>query len=161
MSRTRNPRRLLLYSLGVFCILSVFVSGCLFRRRYRNVTTEQIPKSQPPPKDPRPIQDAFSATPQDPVVPIIVQPHIETTIRLSSEECHAEFPGLFAEIDRSVALRNEIGNVTLADIDLSWKKDGAVRVLIYNQKVKPSYHYLFCSLHELLGLTLLHIALHC
>jgi hypothetical protein len=54
---------------------------------------------------------------------------------LSPMECRTEFAGLFEEIDRSVALRKEMGNVSLADIDLSWKPYGGVRVMIYNHKV--------------------------
>ncbi|KZM19421.1 hypothetical protein ST47_g9363 [Ascochyta rabiei] len=54
---------------------------------------------------------------------------------LSHTECRARFPNLFAELGRSVALRKDLGNVSLADIDLSWKPYGAVRVLIYNHKL--------------------------
>ena len=54
---------------------------------------------------------------------------------LSHTECRAEFPRLFDDLDRSVALRRELGNVSLADVDLAWKPHGAVRVMIYNHRV--------------------------
>lgn len=54
---------------------------------------------------------------------------------LSSEQCNKEFSKLFIEVDRSVAHRKNVGNVSSFDIDLDWKKNGAVRAMIYNQKV--------------------------
>lgn len=54
---------------------------------------------------------------------------------LSHTECRTRFAGLFDEIKRSVALRKELGNVSLVDIDLDWKPYGGVRVMIYNNKV--------------------------
>lgn len=54
---------------------------------------------------------------------------------LSHTECRAEFPSLFDELDRSAALRRRLGNVSIADIDLSWKPSGAVRAMIFNQQV--------------------------
>jgi hypothetical protein len=54
---------------------------------------------------------------------------------LASSECDAAFPNWFKEIDRAVTLRKERANITRMDIDISWKESGAVRALIYNQKV--------------------------
>lgn len=54
---------------------------------------------------------------------------------LSHTECRTRFAGLFDEIKRSVALRKELGNVSLVDIDLDWKPYGGVRDMIYNNKV--------------------------
>jgi hypothetical protein len=45
-------------------------------------------------------------------------------------------------LDRSVALRKDMGNVSLADIDLSWKPYGAVRVMIHNHKVTCTHFFL-------------------
>jgi hypothetical protein len=59
---------------------------------------------------------------------------------LSQSECSAQFPDLYKEIDRAVAVRKKMGNVTPSDIDTAWKPSGAVRAMIYNQKVngKPT-----------------------
>lgn len=57
---------------------------------------------------------------------------------LSQSECSAQFPDLYKELDRAVSLRKEIGNVTPSDIDISWKPYGAVRAMIFNQKVNLS-----------------------
>jgi hypothetical protein len=57
---------------------------------------------------------------------------------LSQSECSAQFPDLYKDLDRAVTLRKEIGNITPSDIDLSWKPDGAVRAMVYNQKVGKS-----------------------
>lgn len=54
---------------------------------------------------------------------------------LSTTQCNSEFADLFKETDSSVAHRKKIGNVTPSDIDLGWKPDGAVKAMIYNQKV--------------------------
>lgn len=54
---------------------------------------------------------------------------------LSQAECSAQFPNLYREIDRAVAFRRQIGNVPPSEIDTSWKSSGAVRAMIYNQKV--------------------------
>ncbi|KAJ4292583.1 hypothetical protein N0V90_009246 [Kalmusia sp. IMI 367209] len=54
---------------------------------------------------------------------------------LASEECNAEFSKLFKEIERSAAYRKSIGNVEESDLDLKWNKDGAVRAMIYRQKL--------------------------
>lgn len=56
--------------------------------------------------------------------------------RLSSEQCDEAFPGLFTEIDRAVDFQTKKGTVTPEDIDISWKKDGAVRAQIIDQKVR-------------------------
>jgi hypothetical protein len=55
---------------------------------------------------------------------------------LDTAECSAEFKDLFKEIERAAAHRNTIGNVTKADISLDWIEDGAVRAMIYRQKVQ-------------------------
>jgi hypothetical protein len=55
---------------------------------------------------------------------------------LGAAECSAEFKDLFKEIERAAAHRKTIGNVTKADVDLDWIDDGAVRAMIYRQKVR-------------------------
>ncbi|KAF2003412.1 hypothetical protein P154DRAFT_486606 [Amniculicola lignicola CBS 123094] len=54
---------------------------------------------------------------------------------LSSAECNASFKELYREIDRAVALKKKRTYVTPMDIDISWKETGAVRALIYSQKL--------------------------
>ncbi|KAF1965793.1 hypothetical protein BU23DRAFT_626883 [Bimuria novae-zelandiae CBS 107.79] len=55
--------------------------------------------------------------------------------RLSTTRCSSEFKRLFHEIERAVAHRNKIGHVNESEIDLEWKPEGAVRAMIYNQKL--------------------------
>jgi hypothetical protein len=53
----------------------------------------------------------------------------------TSAQCSAEFSGIYKDLERAVALRRRIGNVTPSDLDLTWKSSGGVRAMIYNQKV--------------------------
>lgn len=57
-----------------------------------------------------------------------------------SETCTKEFASLFSDIDRSVARRRDrmIGQT---EIDLSWIDDGAVRAMIFDQKVWTTPHW--------------------
>lgn len=57
---------------------------------------------------------------------------------LASGECDAEFKDLFKDTERSPAHRQDTGNVISSDIDLHWKKDGALRAMIWRQKVTRS-----------------------
>ncbi|KAF2257468.1 hypothetical protein BU26DRAFT_414653 [Trematosphaeria pertusa] len=50
-------------------------------------------------------------------------------------ECNSKFLGLFKEIERSVTRQKGLGKVSPSAIDLSWKTYGAVRAMIYNQKL--------------------------
>jgi hypothetical protein len=59
---------------------------------------------------------------------------------LSSVECEAEFKDLFKEIQRSTTGRKDIGKVSSSDIDLHWKQDGALRAMIWRQKVPATAH---------------------
>jgi hypothetical protein len=61
---------------------------------------------------------------------------------LSPTECRAQFSGLFDQIDRSVAWRKNVGNITRADLDLSWKPTRLARIMIHNQKVIPAHFHL-------------------
>lgn len=54
---------------------------------------------------------------------------------LNAIQCSSEFKSLFFEIERAVAHRKKIGNVTESGIDVDWKDRGAVRAMIYNQRV--------------------------
>lgn len=64
----------------------------------------------------------------------------ERAYGLTAEQCDAAFPGLFTEIDRAVEYRKKIGNITIKDVDISWKDDGAVRAVIIDQQVRLIPH---------------------
>jgi hypothetical protein len=140
MTRTCSLRQFLLCSFGVFCLLMTSLTVALLRYRL------QVSDSRPFSGTSRPLQNSLPTAP-DPVTPAALgnlhepkayHPPLTapgSNYGLSHTECRTKFPGLFEELDRSVALRKDLGNVSLADIDLSWKPYGAVRVMIYNHKV--------------------------
>ncbi|KAF1954587.1 hypothetical protein CC80DRAFT_526673 [Byssothecium circinans] len=53
----------------------------------------------------------------------------------SAAQCSSEFKSLFQEIERAAAHRKSVGKVKESDIDLDWNKEGAMRAMIYNQKL--------------------------
>ncbi|PSN72145.1 hypothetical protein BS50DRAFT_657962 [Corynespora cassiicola Philippines] len=55
---------------------------------------------------------------------------------LSSTQCISAFSALFGELEQMVWHRKGMGNLTEADIDIGWKEQGAVRAMIYNQKLR-------------------------
>jgi hypothetical protein len=56
---------------------------------------------------------------------------------LSSAQCDAAFPELYNEIDRATELwTNRSHTITPQDIDISWRRDAAFRVLINNGQVR-------------------------
>jgi hypothetical protein len=57
---------------------------------------------------------------------------------LSTEQCHAAFPGLFQELERAASYRKTVGRITLDDVDLSWTKAGVVRAMIVEQQVSQN-----------------------
>jgi hypothetical protein len=140
MTRTCSLRQFLSYFFGLFCILMIFITGALLRYRL------QASDSRPFSGTSRTLQNTLSTSP-DPVTPAApgtlhkpkaYHPPLTAPISnygLSHTECRTKFSGLFDELDRSVAVQKGLGNVSLADIDLSSKPYGAVRVMIYNHKV--------------------------
>jgi hypothetical protein len=70
---------------------------------------------------------------------------------LSPEQCNAAFPGLFTEIDRAVEYRKKVGMVTPADVDISWKDDGAVRAVILDQQVRAIFLLLILVANSILN----------
>ncbi|KAK0637551.1 Protein O-glucosyltransferase 1 [Lasiodiplodia hormozganensis] len=54
---------------------------------------------------------------------------------LSPEQCDAAFPKLWAEIDRAVAHRKKVGNITPDEVKIGWKIDGIVRAMIYDRQL--------------------------
>ena len=57
---------------------------------------------------------------------------------LSTEQCHAAFPGLFQELERAASYRKTVGRITLDDVDISWTKAGVVRAMIVEQQVSQN-----------------------
>jgi hypothetical protein len=140
MTRICSFRQFLFYSIGVFCLLTIFLTGALLHYRL------QINAPGPIPETTRPLRNTLpnapdTVTPGEPGTlhnskanrPPLTTPGSD--YGLSHSECRTRFPSLFDELDRSVALRKVLGNVSLADIDLSWKPYGAVRVMIHNHQV--------------------------
>ncbi|KAH7114504.1 DUF821 domain-containing protein [Dendryphion nanum] len=54
---------------------------------------------------------------------------------LSYAQCNSAFSGMYKDLESSVSHRRSIGDVTEEDVDLEWKKTGAVRAMIYDQKL--------------------------
>ncbi|KAF2456649.1 glycosyl transferase family 90-domain-containing protein [Lineolata rhizophorae] len=54
---------------------------------------------------------------------------------LSKEQCDAAFPGLYDEIYRAANFRDDVGPVTPEDVDITWRADGVVRVLLYQNQL--------------------------
>jgi hypothetical protein len=54
---------------------------------------------------------------------------------LTSEQCDTAFSVLFTEIERAVEYQKKYREITPEDLDLSWKKDGAFRAMIFDQQV--------------------------
>lgn len=53
----------------------------------------------------------------------------------SETQCSSEFGDLFQDIERAITHTTTSGKATESDINLDWKVDGAVRAMIYRQKV--------------------------
>lgn len=59
---------------------------------------------------------------------------------LTSAQCDAAFPDLYYEIDRSVKYwKDRKHNFTAADIDIDWRGDGAMRVLIHDNQLRITH----------------------
>ncbi|KAL9078988.1 MAG: hypothetical protein Q9157_002087 [Trypethelium eluteriae] len=54
---------------------------------------------------------------------------------LSDSQCDAAFPQLYTELHRAVAYTHTGGNITVDDVDISWKEGGVVRAMIYNREL--------------------------
>lgn len=132
MIGTRSLPQLRFYFLGLFCLLMVSITGTLLRHRL------QVSDSRPFSDAAKPLQNTLPTASGALQKPKTHHPSLTASgsnYGLSRTECRAEFPNFFNELDRSVALRRARGNVSLADVDLSWKPYGGVRVMIHNHKV--------------------------
>lgn len=140
MTRRCSLRQLLFCFFGIFCLLMILLIEAVLHYRL------QTSGPRPPTGTLRSLQHLLPGV-TDPVTTaapgILHKPKTQhppltapgSNYGLSHTECRTEFPGLFDELDRSAALRRDLGNVSRADIDMSWKPYGAVRVMIYNHKV--------------------------
>ncbi|KAK6437114.1 hypothetical protein LTR95_006693 [Oleoguttula sp. CCFEE 5521] len=54
---------------------------------------------------------------------------------LSEDQCAEAFPDLYVEINRAVAHRKKIGNITLDELDVGWRGDGIVRAMIHDNQL--------------------------
>lgn len=68
---------------------------------------------------------------------------------LTDQQCSAAFSGLWHEIDRAAAYRDETGKVTSQDVDISWRGDAIVRAMIYDHQVRSPSHITASSLTQL------------
>jgi hypothetical protein len=60
----------------------------------------------------------------------------EHNFGLTDEKCYFAFPEFFKEIDRAVSYRKEanLSNVTLAEVDISWRDAEILRAMIYDRQ---------------------------
>jgi hypothetical protein len=58
---------------------------------------------------------------------------------LTTEQCESAFPGLFTEIERAVAYRKSVGQISPEDIDISSRDPGVVQAMILDQQVRAIF----------------------
>ena len=56
---------------------------------------------------------------------------------LSEEECSVAFPDFFYEVERAVThrLNANMGKITPEDVDINWRKDEIMRLMVYDKQV--------------------------
>ncbi|KAF2136318.1 uncharacterized protein K452DRAFT_237718 [Aplosporella prunicola CBS 121167] len=54
---------------------------------------------------------------------------------LSEAQCDAAFPRLWSDIERGLAYRKEVGNITVEDMELNWRQEAVVRAMIYDHQL--------------------------
>ncbi|KAL2074706.1 hypothetical protein VTL71DRAFT_8485 [Oculimacula yallundae] len=54
---------------------------------------------------------------------------------LTEDQCDSAFGGMYAERERAVAYRSQVGRLAVEDVDISWSKQGLVRALISDQQL--------------------------
>lgn len=120
-------------SVTTWRALSVFLLLIIFLQFYLILSHRDIPfraSVQPPrvisaPKRPSPGEWTFEGE-RDANNPA-----------LTAEQCDAAFPDLYYEIDRSVQWWKERKHtITSDDIDISWRRDAAMRVLVYDNQIR-------------------------
>jgi hypothetical protein len=60
----------------------------------------------------------------------------ERNFGLTDEQCSFAFPKFYKEIDRALSYRKEanLSNVTLAEVDISWRDAEILRAMIYDRQ---------------------------
>jgi hypothetical protein len=64
----------------------------------------------------------------------------ERDFGLDNEQCEDAFPDYYREIDRAVAYFQKEGNITEDRVDISWREDEIVRVMIHDRQVSVYRH---------------------
>jgi hypothetical protein len=59
----------------------------------------------------------------------------ERNFGLNDAQCDAAFPDYYKEVDRAVAYFKQQGNITEDRVDISWRLDEIVRVMIHDRQV--------------------------
>ncbi|KAF2872847.1 glycosyl transferase family 90-domain-containing protein [Massariosphaeria phaeospora] len=144
MVRAWGSRQVAYLLYGLSCLFIVIVTGLFLDRHLGLDHVNRFSKSLS--DNPLAVQDTpLLPEPSTPAIPVsadnlqdeyLSETANGTEYRLSFEECSAEYSGLFKEIERSVALQKQHGKITAEDMDLHWKPFGAVRAMIYNQKLR-------------------------
>ncbi|KAJ9642031.1 hypothetical protein H2199_005246 [Coniosporium tulheliwenetii] len=121
-------RRPLLY-LELFSLLCLII-----------ILTALWKSSHPPPNPiataPPPPTTHFSATkPLQSPQWSFQYPRDASNHGLSEAQCLSAFPDLYHEIDRAVAHRRAVGNITLSDVDPAWRGDGVIRAMIHHNNL--------------------------
>lgn len=115
-------------ALSAFLLLLVFLQFYLILSHQRD--TPSLRSVQPPQVISAPIRPAPGQWTFD-------EERDANNPALTSEQCDAAFPDLYYEIDRSVKWwKGREHNITAEDIDISWRKDAALRVLIHNNQLR-------------------------
>src|SRR5690348_865679 len=122
MAKMCTLRQFIGCCFGIFCILMVFLTEALLRHRLE-ISDSRLFSGIARPLQNTTLTASDTVTPEAPRTHRKPHPYQPPTTApgadygLSHQECRSKFAGLFDELDRSVALRRDLGNVTLTDID--------------------------------------------
>lgn len=122
---------------GTVCVFLLIVTGFVVNRRPSGLSDTALSGTQPSPKT-VPMDGIHAPSSSRPSAKLanVLQVFSEFDgYGLASAQCDAEFKDLFQEIERSNAHRQSSRNITSSDIDLHWNEGGAVRAMIWRQKV--------------------------
>lgn len=88
------------------------------------------------PRTPSRIFD-FAQPPKQTWVPNKTAPVDRHKAAFSTQQCTDEFPELYYEVDRAVAYwKDRHHTISEDDVDISWRRDGAARVLIHENELR-------------------------
>lgn len=149
MKSPRSSHRYLFYVLAS-CLFNIILIGVVYRSHISfsplYQATGSYDKTGSRSSQPTP------STQQHSIIPTIPVPS-NTTVKngsplglgLSPTECRATFSSLFDGIDSAIARRANKGSITASDIDISWKSNGAARVLLFNNKACHRIVYVYST----------------